>query len=70
MKVNTEKGAQLFTGMDIYAQEQTVQEMYAKNHKTPAPFPAQRNKIFSWIHNEGLTATAAMQRAVSDNSLE
>jgi len=70
VKVNTDKGAALFASLDVYAQKQTVQEMYAKNHKRPAPFPAQRNKIFSWIHNEGLTATAAMQRAVGDNSLE
>ncbi|MCL2195217.1 MAG: Coenzyme F420 hydrogenase/dehydrogenase, beta subunit C-terminal domain [Oscillospiraceae bacterium] len=66
MKVNTAKGAELFSHLDVYQQEQTVEQMYAKNHKRPAPFPAVRNKIFGWVNHDGLTTIEAMQRATGE----
>ena len=68
LKVNTPKGKALFQQLNIYAQEQTVEEMYAKNHKRPSKFPPQRDKIFEWINYEGLSATQALVRATAEDA--
>lgn len=66
VKINTPKGDKLYNKLDVYSQEQTVEEMYAKNHKRPAKFPIQRNKIFHWINRENMTVADAMARAIEE----
>jgi len=68
VKVNTKKGAALFEQMNVYAQEQSVTEMYEKNHKRPSKLPPQRNQIFDWINHEGLTVAEALERATKEKA--
>ena len=64
VKVNTSKGKELFENMNVYVQEQTVEDMYAKNRKNPKNFPEERNKIFDWINKENLSVIEALDRAL------
>ncbi|MDR2967420.1 MAG: Coenzyme F420 hydrogenase/dehydrogenase, beta subunit C-terminal domain [Methanobacteriaceae archaeon] len=66
VKINTPKGQTLFENMDVYSQKQTINQMYAENHKKSPELPIQRDKIFEIINKDKLTVTDAFKKVLDE----
>jgi hypothetical protein len=65
LKINTSKGKELFQNMNIYAQVQSVTDMYKNNHKSPSHFPVQREHVFEWIEKD-MSIIEALERGLRE----
>jgi len=66
VKINTPKGQSLFENMDVYSQEQTINQMYAKNHRKPPELPIQRDKLFEMINKDKIGVVDAFKKALNE----
>jgi len=66
VKINTPKGRTLFENIDVYSQEQTINQMYAENHRKSPELPTQRDKLFEMINKDKIMVTDAFKKVLNE----